>query len=451
MDPTNDDLLAHLRISVCLRVFGDHVQPWVVRVMSDQAGTRWWNRLLRPSGGPDYDPYDPYVLMQALRRHWDWFAVGSDPEGSYRDSVTRLLDIRNRWAHWAPLTAEDVAAAKECVIGLCGLAGADVEEEIDSKSRFTGPDAADRIGRAVEETLETADDPPPEALAALEGLASRVDADLTIARAVIDGLEADSWSVTDLDRWIGKGRNAGVKHLKDALERGAVVRVDESQVARHGLAVDLRAWMWQVAANGLLQPFASAGDARDFAVTRTHSAILAGQGRAAAIRVTDVLGPMLLSLIAELDRSGLATRSHAAWCAFNAAEQASVGLRTWFGEPDGVARVVGCAADLFGSPTPSNANRLTDALDAAGPVGGEALTWWTTKLHQRLGGIGPRDVVTGDRHKGWSKYRNVVMRSVANTVATLGSRGTDPLSGGPWTPLVWIDEEVVARLRAETG
>ncbi|WP_423919323.1 Swt1 family HEPN domain-containing protein [Candidatus Poriferisodalis sp.] len=147
---------AHDLLGKAVRLLGRGLRPFMRRHFQSRHGVDWLETLRRRHGllafhDDPASPEDPYVNLMILRREWS--AVSYAFARSDRATGQKLLNARNRWAHFGPVDAPNARSDAASILAFLNEIGASNEfwqvesivRALDLQiSRYEGRDAPQR-------------------------------------------------------------------------------------------------------------------------------------------------------------------------------------------------------------------------------------------------------------------------------------------------------------------
>ena len=102
------------RIGKALDEVRDALLPYISKELEVNEGSDWKNSLPLESNNLQ----DISVLLRLFMKNWKFIfkKLHSDSDRAY---VSELLDARNKWAHSAPMSSDDVERYLDTAIRLC--------------------------------------------------------------------------------------------------------------------------------------------------------------------------------------------------------------------------------------------------------------------------------------------------------------------------------------------
>jgi predicted AAA+ superfamily ATPase len=137
------------RVGRGLDILKTGLAPYVLRELKGQYKTRWWKdgveSALRGNIGreaasatlTDDDRFERLDIQALLVILWEnWNAVFENPLGRIaRSYVSEIREVRNKWAHQQPFTADDAFRAIDTMARLLEMIGAPQQEELKKLAR----------------------------------------------------------------------------------------------------------------------------------------------------------------------------------------------------------------------------------------------------------------------------------------------------------------------------
>ncbi|WP_329053938.1 DUF499 domain-containing protein [Streptomyces violaceus] len=117
------------RIGRVIQLLPDGLLPLVEREMTRRQGTTWFDDAVseeREKGRSLTSKRDPQFLLNMIQRYWGSYFRHSLP-GATRGYASEVNDVRNRWAHNEPFSADDTVRALDTAERLLVAVGATAE------------------------------------------------------------------------------------------------------------------------------------------------------------------------------------------------------------------------------------------------------------------------------------------------------------------------------------